>query len=113
MIEELLDDKVGKLLHNGQSVIRTVMHIVVVRELMNMLHKNVMGDRLDAWIAKFFGVHIGAEGCQSGCIPEIHELCFLGHLSEKTDSAVEGKKYYGVGHEGFIYAVEVYTYVDE
>lgn len=54
LIDELLDDILRKLIHNGQSRIPSVVYNVDEQMMLDVLVKNVMGDTWDAHIAKFF-----------------------------------------------------------
>lgn len=61
IIEDLLDDILRKSIHNAQVGITSVMYDIDEQVVVELLHKDVDGDTLDAHIAKFFDIDAAAD----------------------------------------------------
>lgn len=55
--KEVLDDLLHKTLHSSQNGVRYVVYNVAEQVMLDVLHKDVMGETLDAYIAKFLDAH--------------------------------------------------------
>lgn len=53
-MEELLDDVLRKSLHSAQTIILSVLYSLLEQMMVDLLLMDLLGDILDAHIAKFF-----------------------------------------------------------
>lgn len=61
LIEESLDDILRKSLHSAQNGIRSVIYNINAQVMLDLCHKDVIGDTMDAHIAKFLDTNAAAD----------------------------------------------------
>lgn len=80
MVEEALDEDLCKAVHKAKTGVLSVVYNVFEQEMMKLLRNDVIGEKLDANIAKYFDVGAAAEGwlqrllTQLSCGPERYVL---------------------------------------
>lgn len=96
-MEELLDDIFWKSLHNAQSGTRSVVYNFVDRAMLDLLRKDIIGETLDARIAKIFDTKAAADKFSKKLFTSTSFVARIGtFLRHKTDINMQHKEYSSV-----------------
>lgn len=94
MVEESLDDLLQTSLHNARTNIRPIVYNVVNHIMLELLGKHVIGETLDAHVAKYFYTNAGADGVSKILLTSCSFIAPVAtFLRLKMDAAIEYMKY--------------------
>lgn len=80
--------------HNAQSGLQSLVYIVDDRVMLDLPHKHIIDETIDAHIKKFYDIYAAAQGLSKTSLASISFMAPIATLvRRKTDTIMEEKKY--------------------